>query len=497
MSATGAGPVGSGSPDALLAAVLASTSDAVVVADRDGEIQSWNTAAVRIFGVARQDALGRPFTRFLDGRARQRWPRLLEQMESGVPIEVPAVALLREDGLAVQASVWLTSLRDAAGGSAGSCIVVRDRSEEVIAQQTLAAGEERVRRSEALAGTGSFVIDRAAGSEQWSEGMYAIHRLEAGRFDPRRKAHIDIVHPDDRGAVRAAMDAALTQGSATEQDYRLAAFGDEVWIFLALGPLRDDAGRIVGISGVCQDVTVRKRAESTVRDALAAEVEVTEELRRLDALKDDFLATVSHELRTPLTSIRGYSALLGKQHAELAELIDPIERNGAEMSRLVETLLDYCRLQAGQVAMHRQPIDLRELVDRCLSGVAHAAGHLRLVNDVPSGLTLTSDADALQRILGNLIGNASRYAAGGTSVAVGATQHDAVTVITVTDDGPGIAQQHVAHLFERFFQVPGTATRRGTGIGLAIVAEYVAKLAGTVTVDSALGRGTTFTVALP
>jgi signal transduction histidine kinase len=120
------------------------------------------------------------------------------------------------------------------------------------------------------------------------------------------------------------------------------------------------------------------------------------------------------------------------------------------------------------------------------------------VNDVPSDLRLRTDPEALDRIIGNLVGNARRYAGERCTIRIAAAVGtDGTTLITVADDGPGIPAEHLDRLFERFYQVPGAGSRRGTGLGLAIVREYVTRQGGTVWCESGTGTGTAFHIRLP
>jgi PAS domain S-box-containing protein len=480
---------------ALAVAVSDTTSDAVIGHDPDGLITDWNTAAERIFGASRDEVMGTSFACFLDNRASDRWRELLGRAQAGERVALASVNLRRKGGLVITASLHLSPLRDLDGGILGSALVVRDRTEELIAQKTLAAGEEQVRRGEALASAGSFIIDGEDFSEQWSDGMHRIYRLSPEGFDGTRAAHLELVHPDDRPSVASVMTAALERGTAGELDHRLAS-DDMTWLFLAVEPVIDQFGRVTGISGFCQDVSERRAAEAKAREALLVEQKVSEELRHLDALKDDFLSTVSHELRTPLTSIGGYAALVAKKHPELNDLIEPIQRNSAEISRMIESLLDFCRLSAGQVVVHPQPIALAKFVDECVPGMLGTLPEIR--NEVPGDFEVVADADALRRILGNLLSNAIRYAGSSSTIEVTVEVEAAgTTLIGVADNGPGIPEIHQERLFERFFQVPGEAARRGTGIGLAIVREYVDRLGGSVWCESTEGAGATFFVRLP
>jgi PAS domain S-box-containing protein len=483
---------------ALADAVVRRGSDAVVEQDVDGVVTTWNTTASRLLGSPEDEARGKPFAQFVDPDHLLEWQRAVAAAAGGAAVDLPEIMLRRADGLTVHASAYVTPARDGAGDVVGACVVVQDHTERQLAQDALAAAEERVRRSESLAGTGSFVLDGADGSVQWSEGMHRIFATEPLHFDGTREGHLGVVAGEERERVEALLDAALLIGRSTETDHRAVVEGRPVWMFLAVEPVRDGSGRITGVRGLYQDITARKAAEESVRSALELAERANEELRALDALKDEFLATVSHELRTPLTSIIGFSRLLATKAPDLAMLVEPISRGGADMARMIEKLLDYARLQAGHVALQPEPVMLAPVVDGYLASHSVAGLDQELLNEVPADLCLVTDPNALERVLGNLIGNASRYAGEGRSVRVRAqVDDDGSTLLAVSDDGPGIPVEHQQHLFERFFQVPGASTRRGTGIGLAIVREYVHQQGGTVWCQSRPGEGTTFFVRLP
>jgi PAS domain S-box-containing protein len=379
-------------------------------------------------------------------------------------------------------------------------VVVRDVSEQVFAQQTLAESERRVHRSEALARTGAFVIDGANSSVQWSDGMYAVYGVDPSGFEPSVESHLALIHPDDRAAVAEAIAAALVGGSPGGVDHRIAGAGQQ-WVSLALEPRPDSDGGVLGVGGVCQDITSRVASEATLALALEREQAVTEELRRVDALKDEFLATVSHELRTPLTSISGYAALLARRAPEQGELVEPIERNAHEMHRLIQRLLDQARLESGRVTI--VPVDLRlaDSAREVAANVAQSDG-AQVVVEVGDEVWVNVDPDAIAHILANLIGNAAKYAPGGviTVRTVGTVPpgSDAMVTIAVVDDGPGIPPEYQEHLFDPFFRVPGAyRNAKGTGFGLAIVRRYVELHGGSVWCESEAGHGAAFCFTLP
>jgi signal transduction histidine kinase/DNA-binding response OmpR family regulator len=240
--------------------------------------------------------------------------------------------------------------------------------------------------------------------------------------------------------------------------------------------------------------------------AMEQEKERSEALARLDQAKSDFLANVSHELRTPLT------LLLGPAEDALADTDDPlpepqrrrldvIARSGNRMLRLVNTLLDFSRLDAqGEDDTDLQLTDLcdytAQLVSLFESPMERAGLSLSMGGDrqVPAFV----DRNQWARIVLNLLSNALKFTfQGGVEVRVEQHRHEAV--LSVADTGVGIPEEERARLFERFHRVPGAESRsiEGTGIGLALVAQLVALHGGEVSVASDVGRGTTFTVRIP
>jgi PAS domain S-box-containing protein len=483
---------------ARLEAALRLVADAIVQLDALGRVQSWNPAAARMLGQPESAVLGRDFAAFVDVDDRHLWQQLIADAGRGLAATPAAIVLRRPDGLAVPASVSATPVCDESGSVAGCCVVVQDHTERKLAQAALADAQERVRRSEALAVVGSFVMDAADGSVQWSEGMHRIFGLPPGAFDGTREGYLATVLPDDRAAVEDALDLAQLEGRSSELDHRATVDGGTVWVFLATEPVWDGSGRITGVRGVCQDITARKQAEESVRGALSLAERANAELRALDALKDEFLSTVSHELRTPLTAIMGFSSVLMRTAPHLVEFVQPIARGGADMAHMVEKLLDYSRLQSGQVSLSPEVVSLAEEVERQFEVHRTQEMTQTLVNEVPADLRIRTDPAALERIIGNLVGNARRYAGEGSTIRVAAdAAPDGTALITVADDGPGIPAQHLDRLFERFYQVPGAGSRRGTGLGLAIVREYVNRQGGSVWCESAEGQGTVFHIRLP
>ena len=227
------------------------------------------------------------------------------------------------------------------------------------------------------------------------------------------------------------------------------------------------------------------------------------DLRRADQIRRDFVANVSHELRTPLTAIKGYTEALMDDTGETEparKFLDIIHRHSTRMERLVNDLLRLARLDAGQEVPEYSRCDLRALIDGLVSDFDGPAREkqLQLRAVVASEVhTLVADPAKVHDILRNLIENAVNYTPLGGRIDISADLVDGSCRLIVSDTGPGIPQEDVARVFERFYRVDKSRTQPGTGLGLAIVKNLVHVLDGEVTVANREAGGAVFTVTLP
>jgi signal transduction histidine kinase len=224
--------------------------------------------------------------------------------------------------------------------------------------------------------------------------------------------------------------------------------------------------------------------------------------RRLDTLQDDFIAMVSHELLTPLGFIKGYATTLLRDDTtwdETArrEFLQIIDEESDRLRELIDNMLDSSRLQAGTLKMSFQPIRLDALIkDVSLRAKSREDGlKIELNLNVP-GLQIYADPARLAQVFENLLSNAVKYAPGST-ITISVDKISEMVRIAIQDKGPGIAPEHLKHIFKRFFRVPGQTSVRGTGLGLYICRKIVQAHNGEITAESTIGEGTTFYLLLP
>jgi PAS domain S-box-containing protein len=259
-----------------------------------------------------------------------------------------------------------------------------------------------------------------------------------------------------------------------------------------MGPYRDYGGRVIGLIGISRDITERKKAEEDLREAA----------RR----KDEFLAMLAHELRNPLAPLRNAVAAMrvkGVQDPDLAWAVEAIERQVWLMTRLVDDLLDIGRISRGKIQLRKEPIVLDQVVARaaelCRPLIDQRCQTLTLSLSAPA-VWLDADPVRLEQVIGNLLNNAAKYSPDGCRIVLRAYREKAEAVISVLDEGVGIARDQIATIFEPFAQAERSLNRAegGLGIGLALVRRLVELHGGSVSCASAgPGKGSEFTIRLP
>jgi len=265
---------------------------------------------------------------------------------------------------------------------------------------------------------------------------------------------------------------------------------------------------------------------------ITEQVHARQELERVDRLKDEFLSLASHELRTPLVPLKGYSDLLARMAAEkenepgwdkrIGELVGKFRKQLDHLNRLIDDLLDVSRLESGKFSLSKKPVDLTKVLEQAKDEVSVLENHppIRLsVAEMDQPMIMTGDEERLVQVVVNLLENAVRYAADskqidlrlsrvreggqpGAEKKAGKQKQPPATdqaQIEVQDYGRGIPPEDLSSLFTRFYQVnrDDRPAKSGLGLGLFICRQIVEQHGGTVTVSSAIGQGSTFTVRLP
>ncbi|MFC7689619.1 ATP-binding protein [Paeniroseomonas aquatica] len=379
--------------------------------------------------------------------------------------------------------------------------------------------EERLRRSETRS---RLIIDSIPQLAWMTDESGAIQWYNRRWYDYTGTTEAEMMgwgwqsvhHPDHLAGVTARFRQAIEAGAPWEDTFMLrGADGTYRWFLSRAEPLleADDAApsgaapRIVGWFGTNTDITEMRRVE----EELEAARDAADDANRA---KSQFIANMSHELRTPLSAVIGYAEMLEEEAADLdgAEVMQgdlrKIASNAQHLLSLINDVLDLSKIEAGRMEVQTEDFSASELVRdvaATVEGLVSKKGNRMLVDIEGDVGTMHSDSVKLRQCLFNLVGNAAKFTEGGSvtlavSRAVDAEGHGWLS-FRVADTGIGMTEEQMARLFRRFAQADSSTTRRfgGTGLGLAITKAFAAMLGGDITLESTVGRGSTFTIRLP
>lgn len=382
------------------------------------------------------------------------------------------------------------------------------RWQGVLIDDTVRIQAERARReSDALFRSafknGAIAMAIVDGDGNWKQVNAAMSALtgysEQALLNDLRGQ--DLIVPQDRPVAFAQFRKIATgEEEVSRIELRcLRPDGSEYWVQATFAPVPDGDEEAPNFILQLEDITLRSRAESALREGRAA-------AEQANLAKSQFLSNMSHELRTPMNAILGYAELMLDPRAEpltatQTEDIQQIASSASRLLQLINDLLDLSRIEAGRAPLNLEWIDLAEIVQEAVSDVAPqaAAKQLPITVDLSDDLPrIRSEALRIRQIILNLLGNAVKFTAVG-EVSIRVRARDSIVEISVQDTGIGIPDSATTSIFDEFQQADPSTTRRygGSGLGLAIVRNLVRMNGGTVSVASEVGVGSTFTVRLP
>lgn len=470
---------------------------ALFMTDREGIIATWNSGAARLLGYAEEEIIGQPASVIFTPEDRAR----------NVPAQELATAAregraedqrwhLRRDGTRFWADGSVTPVLTKQGELRGFVKVMRDNTARHWAEEELRHTGERLQVALSAAQMGTWRWDLQTGWETRDESLNRLFGLAPEETVQLQETSLELVHPEDRTSVQAAISRALQEEASFEVDFRLAhGEGAPRWLRSQGRVLHNEQGKAFLMTGACVDITERKLAEEAISKQ-------AEELARSNADLQQFAYVTSHDLQEPLRTIASFTQLLShryKDHLdpEAHEYIRYVVEGARHMKALIEDLLTYSRVVNQQdKELARVPLSevLHWTTMNLQVALQDSQAHLAY-DELP---VVQGDQLRLVQLLQNLIGNAIKYRRREVPlrIVISSERQGDQCLIAVRDNGQGFDPQYAEQIFGVFKRLHGRDLP-GTGIGLAICKKIVEQHGGHIWAEGQPGGGATLFFTLP
>lgn len=384
----------------------------------------------------------------------------------------------------------------------GTVTIYTNISEAKTNERILANSERRLAHAQALARIGIFEWDATASRMFWSDIMYEIVGLPADTPPLTLSQFLLLIRPESRDLVGSTFRRLLASGGKYNHEYEIVRpDGETRAVRTEIEAVLDDDGAVTRILGSVHDQTSVKRVEAALRHAKETAVNASR-------AKSEFLANISHELRTPLNAVIGFSEVMIQEvfgpvgNERYRDYAGDIRQSGLHLLGVINDLLDYSKVEAGRLELHLEDISPAAILDKCTRMMRQRAEaeNLTLVTDNGDAATSVVQGDdrKITQVVLNLLSNAIKFTPAGGVIRLSIREAGDGVDIIVADSGIGMSAKDIDLALSPFGQVDSSFNREyaGTGLGLPLSKSLVELHGGTMMIDSAPGKGTTFTVHL-
>jgi len=523
------------SKQAILAAIVESSDDAIISKNLNGIIVSWNAGAERIFGYKEEEVVGKSITILIPPSRLQEEELIIKQIRAGKKVDHFETIRLAKSGKEIPISITVSPVKDNYGNIVGASKIARDITGQVEAQQAI---KKNAQNLELLNSIGKVILENLDVNsllQRVTDATTIITGASVGAFfynttdldgEPSvlytlsgaaQLSFEAFGMPKKTSILRKTFSESKVirlDDLTTDPEYgQLAPHfgmpgGDlKVVSYLAV-PVISTAGDVIGalIFGH-PNAGMFKAEHEDIIGSIAAQAAIAlensklfEEVKALSSKKDEFIALASHELKTPLTTIKGFLQILAKKSQNtvgkmfVEKTLHQVER----LNALISDLLDVSKIEAGKLQFHLEPLILVQLLKDVMETFPYTNKSHQIVFEEPEEkFIVLGDRQRLEQVVINLLTNAIKYSPKANKVYVGIERKGDLVAVKIKDEGIGLKREHLIKIFNRFYRAEGVGNVSGLGIGLYLSKEIIDRHNGTILVNSEYGKGSEFMFSLP
>lgn len=509
---------------AYLAAIVASSDDAIISKTLNGIVTSWNSSAQRIFGYTAEEMIGEPILKLIPDDRKEEEPKILSTLAQGIRVDHFETKRITKEGRLLDISLTISPIRDSTGHIIGVSKVARDITAQKLAERQVRESDERFRMAVAATRLGTWEFAPQSGALHWSDECRGIYQIPADLpidFD----LFIRLTHPEDLEYALAAIQHAQSPESGGDYDitFRILRYNDgEVRWIRSQGKVYFNAGKAEKFIGTVLDITDEKLAKARLEHKVQERTKDLKEANQKLAISNNeleqFAFVASHDLQEPLRKIQAFGDMLKTKLSEAEntgaqDLIARMQSASARMKVLIDNLLTFSRISFNE--QEHQLINLSQLVGEVANDLEGVINDKKVTVTIGKLYPVKAEPLHMRQLFQNLIGNALKFSAderapyiaikaslvNGAESGLENLPSDAASriyqLITVADNGIGFEQEYAHKIFGLFQRLHGKHEYPGSGMGLSIVHKVVSQHQGFIDAVSTPGAGTTFRILLP
>lgn len=520
---------------AMLAAIIEGSDDAIVSKNLDGMITTWNRGAETMFGYKAREVIGRHISLLWPAEKVDEEKRIIETIKKGMKVDHYQTVRIHKDGSSLFVSLTVSPIRDKEGKIIGASKIARNITAQKEAERAL---ENHARQLSMLNSIGKSINEKLDVSSTLqtvtdittkltgaafgaffynkvnNEGeSYLLYTLSGApreafsRFGMPRNT--EVFHPtfSGQGVVRSDDITKDPRYGKMAPHFGMPKRHLPVVSYLAV-PVVSQTGTVIGglFFGHPDPGVFKAEHEALVvnvasQAALALDnAKLFEDVTALSRKKDEFIALASHELKTPLTSMSGFLQLLQKseQGNRNRQFVDKALHQLEKLNMLVNDLFDVSKIQSGKLLLRLETFDLAVLLEDTVDSLKQSAPNHVILLEADNPLPVNGDKLRLEQVLINLVNNAIKYSPDSPKIEINAINKGEEIVVSVKDYGMGISKDNQAYIFDQFYRIRVQDHHiAGLGLGLYITKEIIDRHGGKIWIDSEPGKGATFSFSIP